>query len=44
MVNVESESTGEHSYLEIAYPAPHILNDDFFALLMIDAILDGSEL
>ena len=40
---VKVNRQGSIPYLEIAYPAPHILNDDFFALLMIDAILDGSE-
>ena len=40
---VKVNRQGSIPYLEIAYPAPHILNDDFFALLMIDAILNGSE-
>ncbi|MFN8008209.1 MAG: pitrilysin family protein [Terriglobia bacterium] len=39
---VKLNRQGNIPYLEIAYPAPHILNDDFFALLMIDAILSGS--
>jgi zinc protease len=40
---VKVNRQGSIPYLEIAYPAPHILNDDFFALLIIDAILNGTE-
>lgn len=40
---VKVNRLGSIPYLEIAYPAPHILNDDFFAMLMIDAVLNGSE-
>ncbi len=32
---------GEGLYLEIAYHAPDILNDDFYALLVLDAALNG---
>jgi zinc protease len=32
---------GESHYLEIAFHAPDILNDDFFALLVLDAALNG---
>jgi len=33
---------GSIPYLEFAYRTPHILNDDFFVLLMIDELLTGS--
>jgi zinc protease len=32
---------GEWHYLEIAFHAPDILNDDFFGLLVLDAALNG---
>jgi len=34
---------GTTPYLEIAYPAPDILNDDFYAFLILDAALNGAK-
>ncbi len=50
---LEAEARGERririvsdsnvSYLQLAWPAPDILNDDFYALLLLDSILTGAK-
>lgn len=34
---------GATPYLQVAYPAPDILNDDFYAFLILDAALNGAK-
>jgi zinc protease len=34
---------GNVPFLQIAYPAPDILNDDFYAMLILDAVLHGAK-